>query len=86
MDRETIERHLAQAEMHVSEGERHVVRQREIVGELEPDGRDLEFARKLLANFEAMYAMHVADRDHLRELLARLIASSRGGRAIVVSR
>ncbi len=40
MDRETIQRHLAQAEMHVCDGERHVARQREIVAELKDDGRD----------------------------------------------
>ncbi len=72
MDRETIQRHLLLAEMHVSQGERHVARQREIVAELKDDGRDLETARNLLARFEELYAQHVADRDRIRRELEAL--------------
>ncbi len=70
VDRAMVERHLAQAERHVAEGERHIARQRQIVVELESDGHDLEAARDLLAQFETMQAMHVADRDRLRGELA----------------
>jgi hypothetical protein len=66
VDRKTIERHLFLAEKHVSEGERHIARQREIVAELKDNGHDLETARNLLARFEELYASHVADRDRIR--------------------
>jgi hypothetical protein len=45
MDYGTLEQNLAAAEMHITEGERHVARQREIVAELaNDDGRDLNTA------------------------------------------
>jgi hypothetical protein len=47
MDRAMLERHLAEAEMHITESERHIARQREIVTELENDGRDLKSAQVL---------------------------------------
>ncbi len=74
MNREIIARHLAQAEMRVSDGERHVARQREIVAELKDDGRDLETARNLLARFEELYAQHVVDRDRIRRELNTMTA------------
>ncbi len=72
MDRETIQLHLAQSEMHVCGGERHVARQREIVAELKDDGRDLETALNLLARFEELYAWHLIDRDRIRRELEAL--------------
>jgi hypothetical protein len=64
-----IREHLAQAEQHVALGERHVRHQREIVGKLQQDGHDAQEALKLLAQFEDLQAMHVADRDRLRKEL-----------------
>ncbi len=72
MDRATLERHLLEAEMHITEGEHHLVRQREIVAELANDGRDLRSAQALLAQFETMLAHHVADRDRIRADLAAM--------------
>ena len=71
MDRATLERHLAQAEMHITASEHHLVRQREIVAELANDGRDLRSAQALLTQFETMLGNHVAERDRIR---ARLTA------------
>ena len=64
-----IQEHLARAERHVEEGERHVARQGQLVAELERDGRDSQEARKLLRQFEAWLALHIADCDRLRKEL-----------------
>lgn len=64
------ERHLAQAELHVTEGERIVARQRGIVAELETDGHDAKSARELLALFESAQATLIAHRDRRRAELA----------------
>jgi len=69
MDRALWEQHLTQAERHVAEGERHIARQQEIVAELERDGHDTRLAHELLLQFEQSLAMHIADRDRLREEL-----------------
>lgn len=62
--------HLAQACRHVQQGERHITRQREIVAELERDGHDTQSAKELLGQFEALQAMHIADRERIIEELA----------------
>jgi hypothetical protein len=72
MDREMIERHLAQARRHVTEGEQHVARQRNLLAELPRDGHDTTEAAKLLENFEDLQRMHVADSDRLERELAQL--------------
>ena len=69
MDRAILLDHLALAERHVAEGDRHLMRQREIVAEIEEAGRDSALARGLLLTFEGSQATHIADRDRLlREL------------------
>jgi hypothetical protein len=68
MERTLLER-LEQAERRVTLSERHVERQREIIAELERDGRDSTQAKELLAAFLATQATHVSGRDWLlREL------------------
>jgi hypothetical protein len=69
MDRRMLEGHLAQAERHVLKGESHIDRQRQLVAELERDGDDITLATKLLLQFEQLQAMHIADRDRLRQEL-----------------
>jgi hypothetical protein len=69
-DRAMLERHLAQAERHVSDGEHTVARQREIVAKLVKDGHDSRMAQELLTQFEQSQAIHVADRDRIRSELA----------------
>jgi hypothetical protein len=63
--------HLAQAEQHVAEARVHVKRQREIVAELQRDGHDTREAQRLLDNFIALERSHAADRDRLRDQLAK---------------
>ena len=70
-----IEDHLALAERHVADGERHVARQKRLVYELERDGHDVTQAVTLVSTFEDTQALHVADRDRLREELRLAIRS-----------
>jgi hypothetical protein len=60
---------LAQVEWHIVEAEKRVARQREIVAELERDGHRATAARGLLAAFERLLAMYLADRQRLRREL-----------------
>jgi hypothetical protein len=61
--------HLALAEEQVALAAKHVACQREIIAELERDGHNTTKACALLAEFEELQAMHVAERDRLlREL------------------
>jgi hypothetical protein len=71
MDRAFLEQLLVQAEQHVSLGERHIARQREIVAKLERDGHDSTQAKELLAVFLATQAAHVAGPERLQEELKR---------------
>ena len=70
-DRLTVERHLRQAVQHVAAGQRLVDGQRALLATLEEHGHSTNIARKLLVQFEAVQAMHVADRDRLVDELAR---------------
>jgi arginine repressor len=69
MNRELLERSLAQAERHVIQGERHVAHQQDLVAKLERDGHDTSQAIQLLRQFQELQALHIADHDRLRKLL-----------------
>ena len=64
-DRALLHRHLKEALDHVARGEAHMRRQREVISEFERDGRETALAKRLLAEFEAMQKMHIADRDRI---------------------
>jgi hypothetical protein len=66
VSRTTIIQHLRQAEEHVRLGQKHLTNQRRIVTELGGAGHDAAAALKVLATIEAMYAVHVADRNRRR--------------------
>ena len=83
MDRQILEKHLAQVERHVEAGGRHVERQRALVAALERYGHDTTAARKLLASFEAIQQTHIEDRDRVAKELQGLTAH--GGRAALHS-
>jgi len=74
MDRQQALKHLAQAEEHIAASAKHIARQREIILELEEDGRDNTEAEALLMQFEQLEAMHVAHRDRLRGALGYSVA------------
>jgi hypothetical protein len=69
MDPVMLQEHLAQAERHVSEGERNATQQRELIARLERDGCDTGEARRQLRQLEAWLALHIEDRDRLRKEL-----------------
>jgi hypothetical protein len=61
-----VRQHLAQAEAHIALGDRNIVHQRELVAELERDGHDTAEAKRLLASFEELQAMHIAERARIQ--------------------
>ena len=63
--RAMIRDYLALAGRHVAEGERNIAEQREIIAELERDGRDTTQARALLEQFEELEVLHIEGRDRL---------------------
>jgi len=79
MKRSMLLDHLAQVECHVSEGEWHLLRQREIVDELERHGRGnsqtAKMARDILETFEMAQAAHLNDRARLLIALGEIADS-----------
>ena len=69
MDREMFHRYLQMAKGHAEEGERHIARQKEVIGEADAAGRDTTEAKKLLAVFEASQDLHL---DHIERILDQL--------------
>ena len=70
MDLELLAARLVQAEERVVEGAKYIAEQSAFVATLERNVGDTTTARHLLAHFEAMQAMHVAERDRLKRELA----------------
>jgi hypothetical protein len=73
MKRSMLLNHLAQVERHIRDGQRHLLRQREIVDELERHGRGqsetAKMARVTLESFEMAQSSHLNDWAHLQEAL-----------------
>jgi len=68
-DNRVLEERLAQAQLYVTEGERHVAEQERRVAELRDDGHNISQAGSLLELFRETHAQHVAHRDFiLREM------------------
>jgi hypothetical protein len=69
MSRATLLDELAHVERHIRDGERHLLRQREIVDELARHGRGhsrtAKTAREILETFEKAQSKHLNDRAHL---------------------
>jgi hypothetical protein len=72
MDRDTLKRHLTKVEGQVAIAAQNVARQRELVAELERDSQDASQAKKMLEQFLAQQALHIADRDRLIKELSEL--------------
>src|SRR5262245_3368529 len=70
MDRALLQDHFTKAERHVIESEGHILRQKQLIAKLERSGHDATEAKRLLAEFQALLALHIADRDRLRAQLA----------------
>jgi hypothetical protein len=71
MDRAMLQRLLTQAERHVAQGVKHIADQEQIVADLGRSGHDTKEARKLLDNFYASQAQHIAHRDRILRQLAQ---------------
>jgi hypothetical protein len=69
MAHELLKKHLEQAERRVLDADRHVMRQRDLVAELERDGHDTTEANTLLRRFEELLVLHIQVRDRLRKEL-----------------
>jgi len=61
---------LAEAERHVTEGERLLEQQRNNIEERRRDGHDVRLSIELLSHMEEAQRMHIAGRDRLRNELA----------------
>jgi len=82
LDRATILARLARAEGHVIDGERQIVRQREIVAELEDAGAGRSAAAKIAREF--LYSAELAQRGHIvhRDQLKSLVDPADAERTI----
>ena len=73
MNRTVLINQLGQAERHIRDGERHILRQRQIIDELERRGhgqsQTANTARDILQSFEMAQLAHVVDRAQLVEWL-----------------
>ncbi len=67
--RRQLQERLAQADRHVSLGQKHVEEQRCLIEEMERRGLDQKDAMILLRLFEELQKEHVAYRDYLRQKL-----------------
>ena len=67
MNRDFIERALAQAERHVAEGKVILARQRAVIAASELIGGNVARFKELLSVFEDDQRVLVADRDRLRK-------------------
>src|SRR5690349_4360020 len=72
MDRDMLLDHLALAERHVKEGERHLTQQAALVHKLEVGGQDTAEAEALLKQFQELQVMHIADRERIKAELQQL--------------
>jgi hypothetical protein len=71
MNRSVLQERLNRVRRHIAMGEENLARLREIIARLERSGHDSSAARELLARFEELQKLPVADRDRLEMELAR---------------
>ena len=67
MDRDFLERALAQADRHVVQGEAILARQRGVVAASERGGRDVARFKEFLSVLEESQRLLIADRERLRK-------------------
>ncbi|OKO75952.1 hypothetical protein AC629_33420 [Bradyrhizobium sp. NAS80.1] len=65
MDRAMLEKHLAIAQRHISEGAEHLARQQELIDELAHHNHDTTGAQAVLTTMRETQAIHIADRDRI---------------------
>jgi hypothetical protein len=69
MDRKMELDHLALAEKTVAQSERHILREEQMIADLDRGGHDTSLAREVLATYRRMHAEHVAHRNMLLQML-----------------
>jgi hemerythrin len=62
--------HLKMVNDHIASGERHVIRQREILDSLRANGHPTQMAEELLVEFQATLKQHCAHRDKMMQEMA----------------
>ena len=72
MDREMLQRHLEQTEVHLAASDKLIADQRALLARLEQRGFDIASATGVLGNLEELRKLHVADRDRLLGELGKL--------------
>jgi hypothetical protein len=68
-DRLLLQEHLARVEQRIADSERIIARERASIAGLQRANLEVKSARELLAQFERLLAMQIADRDRLRREL-----------------
>ena len=63
--------HLVEVENDVASAARAMIRQQELIMDLERDGHEAGEAKRLLATFEQVLKRHMADQDTYRKLFAK---------------
>ena len=69
LDRARILAHLALAERHIAEGEKHLRRQEDLILEMQRDGLDTNQALDVLATLRETQALHHHDRERIQREL-----------------
>ncbi len=70
MDRAGLEQRLAKIEERIANGLRQIAQQREVIAEIERNGRPADHAKYLLAGLQLLQAAHRDIRSHLLKELA----------------
>ena len=65
-----LENHLRKAKAHAALGKESIGRQKALIEELKRDGHDTALALELLATFEQLQAMNVADVERIEHEIA----------------
>ena len=71
MNRAALQQRLAKTAEQIASGQRHIARQREIIAELERNGRPADYARYLLAGLELLQAAYQNSRNQLLKELSK---------------
>jgi uncharacterized protein (UPF0335 family) len=69
VDRSLLQRHSARVEQRIAESEKIIARYKAIAAQQESAGFRTKAARELIAQFEQLLAMQIADRDRLPDKL-----------------
>ena len=69
VDRSLLQRHLARVEQRIAESEKIIARHKAIAAQQEGAGFRTTTARELIAQFEQLLELQIADRDRLLDKL-----------------